>query len=96
MRLTGIQDTKKGIRVSSNAALVKYASDFSSLKTNKTDESGMIIGDDSGDVDIDNPENPEKPDEPENPEKPDDNKDHNTPNKIWNKLLEYIKHWFRR
>ena len=56
----------------------------------------MIIGDDSGDVDIDNPENPEKPDEPENPEKPDDNKDHNTPNKIWNKLLEYIKHWFRR
>lgn len=96
LRLTGIQDTKKGIRVSSNAALVKYASDFSSLKTNKTDESGMIIGDDSGDVDIDNPENPEKPDEPENPEKPDDNKDHNTPNKIWNKLLEYIKHWFRR
>lgn len=97
LRLTGIQDTQNNsIKVSSNAALVKYVSDFSSLKTNKTDESGMIIGDDSGDVDIDNPENPEKPDEPENPEKPDDNKDHNTPNKIWNKLLEYIKHWFRK
>ena len=90
IRATGINYT---MNVQSSANSVNYASTFSQLKVSETDSSGMVLPEDKGDVDIDNPG------DKDNNQNKDDNKDDdnaNKPNTIWNKIVNTLKKWFGR
>ena len=90
IRATGVNYT---MNVQSSANSVNYASTFSQLKVSETDSSGMVLPEDKGDVDIDNPG------DKDNNQNKDDNKDDdnaNKPNTIWNKIVNTLKKWFGR
>lgn len=79
------------MNIQSSANSVDYASTFSQLKVSDTDSSGMVIPDDKGDVDIDNPGNNQDKDNDQN-----QGNNTNKPNKIWNQIISSIKNWFRK
>lgn len=90
IRATGVNYT---MNVQSSANSVNYASTFSQLKVSETDSSGMVLPEDKGDIDIDNPG------DKDNNQNKDDNKDDdnaNKPNTIWNKIVNALKKWFGR
>lgn len=74
----------------SNARLLNYVSDFSSLPVSKTDESGMVISKDNGNVDIDN-----SSDKDNNQQEENNNNNTNKPSSFWDKIMNSFKHWFR-
>lgn len=92
LAITKIRATSVGytMNVQSSVNLVDYASTFSQLKVSETDSSGMVLPEDKGDVDIDNPG-----DKDDNQNKDDDNNT-NKPNTIWNKIVNALKKWFGR
>lgn len=91
IRATGENYTMK---IKSPKEIANYASTFSQLKVSETDSSGMVLPEDKGDVDIDNPG------DKDNDQNKDDNKDEdnnaNKPDTIWNKIVNALKKWFGR
>ena len=93
LALTKIRATGANYKmnIQSSANSVDYASTFSQLKVSDTDSSGMVIPDDKGDVDIDNPGDNQDKDNDQN-----QGNNTNKPNKIWNQIISSIKNWFRK
>ena len=91
IRATGENYTMK---IKSPKEIANYASTFSQLKVSETDSSGMVLPDDKGDVDIDNPG------DKDNDQNKDDNKDEDNnatkPNTLWDKIANALKKWFGR
>lgn len=86
LRLTGVSSaviSSNEIDVSYEPQLMSYVNTFSTLKSSATDESGMVVENSGGDVDVDNPT---------------DNQEHNQ-NKfriILQKIFDSLKKWFGR
>ena len=78
-------------KIQSSANLLNYVSTFSSLPVSKTDENGMVIPKDNGNVDIDN-----SGDKDNNQQEENNNNNTNKPSSFWDKVMNSFKYWFRK